>query len=248
MGAWTDVALVKQGMELTFYINGRAAGTEQRALPKTAASLLLGAGGVSHDFCLMDNQTLYLEPGAVVKGRILAYGVKNAAVRGRGIIWQSPGQSIVSLYAENLRVEGITILDPRSMCSHLCESDGVAFTDVRMFSRLGATDGVHIKASRNVAVEDCFIRSNDDCIAVYASFTHYTGNAENIAVLVDFLMAKLHITREDATLLHIEMWAYVHGIAVLCASGQQNWDDALISRMLTDGFEGIKSRFQKNEQ
>ena len=180
MGAWTDVALVKQGMELTFYINGRAAGTEQRALPKTAASLLLGAGGVSHDFCLMDNQTLYLEPGAVVKGRILAYGVKNAAVRGRGIIWQSPGQSIVSLYAENLRVEGITILDPRSMCSHLCESDGVTFTDVRMFSRLGATDGVHIKASRNVAVEDCFIRSNDDCISVYASSSGAIGNSSGV--------------------------------------------------------------------
>ena len=76
----------------------------------------------------------------------------------------------------------------------------------------------------------------------------HSGDAENISVLVEFLMAKLHITREDATLLHIEMWAYVHGIAVLCASGQQNWDDALISRMLTDGFEGIKSRFQKNEQ
>lgn len=76
----------------------------------------------------------------------------------------------------------------------------------------------------------------------------HSGDAENIAVLVDFLMAKLSLTREDATLLHIEMWAYVHGIAVLCASGQQNWDDALISRMLTDGFEGIKSRFQKNEQ
>lgn len=56
----------------------------------------------------------------------------------------------------------------------------------------------------------------------------HSGDAENIAVLVDFLMAKLHITREDATLLHIEMWAYVHGIAVLCASGQQNWDDAVI--------------------
>ena len=76
----------------------------------------------------------------------------------------------------------------------------------------------------------------------------HSGDAENIAVFVDFLMAKLFLTREDATLLHIEMWAYVHGIAVLCASGQQNWDDALISRMLTDGFEGIKSRFQKNEQ
>lgn len=56
----------------------------------------------------------------------------------------------------------------------------------------------------------------------------HSGDAENIAVLVDFLMAKLSLTREDATLLHIEMWAYVHGIAVLCASGQQNWDDALV--------------------
>ena len=46
-----------------------------------------------------------------------------------------------------------------------------------------------------------------------------SGDAENIAVLVDFLMAKLSLTREDATLLHIEMWAYVLGIAVLCASG-----------------------------
>lgn len=39
----------------------------------------------------------------------------------------------------------------------------------------------------------------------------HSGDAENIAVLVDFLMAKLSLTREDATLLHIEMWAYVHG-------------------------------------
>lgn len=73
----------------------------------------------------------------------------------------------------------------------------------------------------------------------------HSGDAQNIAVLVDFLSSKLGLSREDATLLHVEMWAYVHGIAVLCASGQQNWDDALISRMLTDGFEGIKSRFQK---
>lgn len=38
----------------------------------------------------------------------------------------------------------------------------------------------------------------------------HSGDAENIAVLVEFLMAKLSLTREDATLLHIEMWAYVH--------------------------------------
>lgn len=47
----------------------------------------------------------------------------------------------------------------------------------------------------------------------------HSGDAENIAVLVDFLMAKLSLTREDATLLHIEMWAYVHGISVLSGIG-----------------------------
>lgn len=121
MGAWTDVALVKQGMELTFYINGRAAGTEQRALPKTAASLCLGAGRRVPRFLPHGQPDPVPGPGAVVKGRILAYGVKNAAVRGRGVVWQSPGQSIVSLYAENLRVEGITILDP-APCAAICAS------------------------------------------------------------------------------------------------------------------------------
>ena len=93
-----------------------------------------------------------------------------------------------------------------------------------------------------------FAQNERNVLVSHQFFLPDGGDAENIAVLVDFLMAKLSLTREDATLLHIEMWAYVHGIAVLCASGQQNWDDALISRMLTDGFEGIKSRFQKNEQ
>lgn len=60
----------------------------------------------------------------------------------------------------------------------------------------------------------------------------HSGDAENIAVLVDFLMAKLHITREDATLLHIEMWAYVHGIAVLCARHYLHQERA-VSRFFT---------------
>lgn len=45
----------------------------------------------------------------------------------------------------------------------------------------------------------------------------HSGDAENIAVLVDFLMAKLSLTREDATLLHIEMWANVYLWAVVLA-------------------------------
>ena len=30
---------------------------------------------------------------------------------------------------------------------------------------------------------------------------------------------------------------------VLCASGQQNWDDALISDVLTDAYQGMRYRY-----
>ena len=55
-------------------------------------------------------------------------------------------------------------------------------------------------------------------------------------------MNTLHISRDQALLLHAEMWAYVHGIAVLLATGYEAWDETLISRMLTDGFEGLRIR------
>ena len=179
-GRWTDVALVKENLTLTFYIDGHAVGSGERTFTKTNASVLLGAGGIANCLCLRDGQTLWLDPGAIVTGSVYAYGVKDAAVRGRGILYRSPGQSVLAMYARDFTIEGVTILDPRSMCIHLCESDGVAVRGVKAFSRLGATDGVHMKASSNVTIDGCFLRTNDDCIAVYASFMYFTGNAENI--------------------------------------------------------------------
>ena len=65
---------------------------------------------------------------------------------------------------------------------------------------------------------------------------------DSIAGILELLMKTLHISRDQALLLHAEMWAYVHGIAVLLATGYETWDETLISRMLTDGFEGLRLR------
>lgn len=65
---------------------------------------------------------------------------------------------------------------------------------------------------------------------------------DSIAGILGLLMNTLHISRDQALLLHAEMWAYVHGIAVLLATGYEAWDETLISRMLTDGFEGLRIR------
>lgn len=50
---------------------------------------------------------------------------------------------------------------------------------------------------------------------------------------------------EAGKLFHLEMWAAVHGLAVMAATDFIELDEELISRILTDTFQGLKSRFSK---
>jgi len=47
----------------------------------------------------------------------------------------------------------------------------------------------------------------------------------------------------EAKLFHLEMWAYVHGIAAMFATGYLDlpWD--LVSRMLTDAYQGLRKQY-----
>lgn len=47
----------------------------------------------------------------------------------------------------------------------------------------------------------------------------------------------------EAKLFHLEMWAYVHGIATMFATGFLNLDWALVSKMLTDSYQGLRKQF-----
>lgn len=47
---------------------------------------------------------------------------------------------------------------------------------------------------------------------------------------------------DTARLFHLEMWAFVHGIAVITASNYADFDEQLISAMLTDAFQGLRKR------
>ena len=47
----------------------------------------------------------------------------------------------------------------------------------------------------------------------------------------------------EAKLFHLEMWAFVHGIATMLVTGFVDLDFALISRMLTDVYQGMRMRY-----
>lgn len=75
-----------------------------------------------------------------------------------------------------------------------------------------------------------------------------TQNDEEVKPIIDIIMKNLGISEEEATMFHVEMWVYVHGIASMIATSYLEWDKETISRMLTDLFIGLKERYTKNQQ
>ena len=48
---------------------------------------------------------------------------------------------------------------------------------------------------------------------------------------------------DDVKLFHLEMWAYVHGIATMFATGFLDLDWELVSKMLTDSYQGLRKQY-----
>lgn len=59
---------------------------------------------------------------------------------------------------------------------------------------------------------------------------------------VEMIMSANGITKEEAALFHLEMWACVHGIGTMLATSFISLDWELISNMLTDVYQGIRTR------
>ena len=67
---------------------------------------------------------------------------------------------------------------------------------------------------------------------------------EEMDVLIGLICKQVHIDREEAKLFYLEMWAFTHGIASMIATNYLDWDEAFISRALTDSYEGLKRRYE----
>ena len=70
---------------------------------------------------------------------------------------------------------------------------------------------------------------------------------ESIRPLLEIIQRNLSINEDEAFLVHLETWIYAHGIATMIATSYLNWDDTFISKLLTDAYEGIKSRYMEGK-
>ncbi len=137
-----------------------------------------------------DNQTLYLAGGAVVKGAVIARG-SNIRIRGRGILdgsdyeWRKgPHHVTIGIYGSNVTVSGITIRGSSHWTIVPRGSRHVTIRNVKLCnSRVQNDDGVNPCNSQDVLITDCFIRSDDDCVALKGlDFQSANSNVERITV------------------------------------------------------------------
>ena len=64
---------------------------------------------------------------------------------------------------------------------------------------------------------------------------------------VQLIMESNKISKEKATLMHLEMWTFVHGIASMIATSFLELDLELISTMISDAYSGIRKHHLERE-
>ncbi len=123
---------------------------------------------------LISGQTLYLAGGAVVRGGVVARG-DNISIRGRGILdgngyshFRGPTTFMVHLEkCRNAVVRDIVIRGSWLFTIAPCGCEGVTVDNVKLCgSRVHNDDGFDIINSSDVTIRDCFLRTDDDCVAV----------------------------------------------------------------------------------
>lgn len=65
---------------------------------------------------------------------------------------------------------------------------------------------------------------------------------------IEIIMNANGVTTEVAELIHLEMWACVHGIATMHATSFLSLDWELISSMLTDIYQGLSAKHISEER
>ncbi|MFC3493679.1 glycosyl hydrolase family 28 protein [Glycomyces rhizosphaerae] len=135
-------------------------------------------------------QTVYIAGGAVVKRNIRFNGVENATLRGRGMIYGVDWGAAPVESSKNILIDGITIMNnPTGNAFNIAESQQVTVKNLNYFSSARWGDGIDIYSSSEVLIDGAFMRSSDDCIAIYAHRWDYYGDVRNVTIQNSVLWA-----------------------------------------------------------
>jgi len=205
-----------------------------------------------------DNATVYIAGGAVVRcamkeddkpGQVgsrkmylptFILNGKNITFRGRGIIEGGAipravrRHPILIMDSTEVLLEGVIFHDSSAWTVPIKKSDNVHVDNIKIIGWRGNSDGVDISSSRDVLVENCFMRTFDDLVVVKTRTGQ--GEARNIhvrkCVLWNEIAHALSIgaeLRENVSNVLFEDCDIIHDVGRETALRIYDCDNAVIS-------------------
>lgn len=148
---------------------------------------------------LKSNQTVYLAGGAILHARLHAKNASNIRICGRGIL---DGSTLLGrqpdyyrsylcepdttqrpffvhfTHCKNIEVEGVVLNDSPHWMLVFSSCTDVKVDNIKEFGYVDNTDGIDVVGSKNVSINDVFLRNNDDCVVLKGM----PDNVENVKV------------------------------------------------------------------
>ncbi len=143
--------------------------------PNDKNVIYFGAGvhHMTETICPDDNQTVYIDRGAVVCGSIAAEGKKNISVIGYGILDNGyverggTGGPIALSHCENIKVEGITVVDSCVWSMHFAGCKNITVDNIKLIGMWRYnSDGCDFTNCDNAIIRNSYLRNFDDCIVI----------------------------------------------------------------------------------
>lgn len=137
---------------------------------------------------LPSHTRVYLEGGAILKGALVCEHVEDVSIFGRGMLYLANFERFSSTnglrlsHSRNITVENLMFVNPPHYTIHLGDCENVSIRNIKSFSCEGWSDGIDMMSCRNVTVDGGFLRTSDDCIAIYGSRWDNRGDSRDITV------------------------------------------------------------------
>jgi hypothetical protein len=135
-------------------------------------------------FKVGSGQTVYLAGGAVVYGGIIADGVENVRIMGRGVFdgsiydrWTQTTVPVDFRNSRNITVEGVGFMNPAGWTVNAYFCENFKADNVKIISARSNGDGFTIQSCKDVNISNSFVRSWDDSLVVK---NYDMGNTSNV--------------------------------------------------------------------
>lgn len=174
---------------------------------------------------LPSHTRIYLEGGAILIGALVCDHAEDIRIFGKGMLYLAGFERFSSIngmrlsHSQNISVEGVMFINPPHYTVYLGDCKNVTLSKLKSFSCEGWSDGIDMMGCQNVVVDGGFLRTSDDCIAIYGSRWDNRGGSRNI------------------TVKNISVWADVAHPLMVGIHGAHEEDGDVIEDILFDNID-----------